>query len=112
MTFRRPSTPPAPSETNIRRAIIYALKLHPRVSWVHENNINTKGRSHYGLGDGSPDILFIFRGGRVGWIECKTPIGKLSTVQLEWRAEHRANGEFVECARSPQEAVDAVSSAK
>lgn len=59
-----------------------------------------------GLATGFPDVLCIWHGGGVCFIEFKTAVGKLSTAQEEWLQRLRERGFHCGVARSADEGLD------
>jgi hypothetical protein len=104
----RPLAANLQTETDLRKAILEAVRRHPAVFWAHENNQDVRQRRNYGLGDGSPDIVGTLKGGRAFWLEVKKTNGNATMVQLEWNREHRANGELCEFVDSPQVAIEVI----
>lgn len=58
-----------------------------------------------GLPEGFPDLLVVAQGGRVTFLEIKTPTGRLSTEQIHFAEQLTAWGANVSTARSESEAV-------
>lgn len=102
--------PRKPRETDILRAIHDGVIASGRAC-VWRNNVGraTYGtaRVQYGLGLGSADLVgLLVPSGRGVAIEVKTPVGRLSPVQVAWRgAWERAGGLYV-LAHSVEEAID------
>lgn len=59
-----------------------------------------------GLPKGFPDLLVVADGGKVTFLEIKTPTGRLSPDQIKFADVLRGMGASVEVARTEQEAVD------
>jgi hypothetical protein len=62
--------------------------------------------------NGWPDRMIVYAPGRVIWIEFKTPTGKLRPAQKVRIKQLEAKGHAVTIARSHQEALAAVASAR
>jgi len=119
---------------DLARPIEAALNHLPGV-WAARNNngeaVTENGwRIRYGLGTGSPDIIFgvavaqliehdpdaeapkaivtLARIERLGWIEVKWPGERLSRDQRTWHAAAHKRGSFVAIAHSVEEAISAV----
>lgn len=80
------------NETEIQKAIVaylsYALPGSYRA--IHINNtprnaIHGRTLKAMGLVTGVPDIAIVRNGGAVAFLEVKTPSGRLSNSQVEWR---------------------------
>lgn len=61
----------------------------------------------HGAVKGTPDLWFAW-GGHQGWLEVKTPTGKLSAEQRRWHDVATHCGAFVRVVRSVGEAIEAV----
>jgi hypothetical protein len=90
---------PAP-ELAIHEAIVDALKvlLKPGILYWHTPNEGERDDAYayrlkrMGVLAGVPDLLFIMPGGRVAFIEVKTPEGTLSLAQKAFRDSAIASG--------------------
>jgi Holliday junction resolvase len=81
-------------ETHIKRAIRDYLEWH---HWMVVT-LWQGAMSYKGLSD-----LFAIRDGRVVWVECKTPTGKLSSYQLEFQTRIKEHGGEYIVARSVED---------
>lgn len=91
---RRTATGTKVTETDIMHQIRDFLKLH---GWMVIRNHQTLG-SHPGV----PDLTAI-RGGKVVWIEVKTPKGRLSKTQEKFLQELEDHGGWWIVARSVED---------
>ena len=106
------------AETKIMQAIQEAVTRDGRAK-IRRNVIGQGitdygSRVTFGMGDGSADLLGMLRGsGRVLALEVKTfaPGSRQNKDQLAWAASIRRAGGFVAVARSPAEALAAVTRA-
>ncbi len=85
-----------PLESDVLRAVMQFLRLHPRVAWVCRMNSGV-----FQDGDrfirantqrGMSDILGMLHGGRLFACECKRPGGTLMPHQQEFLETIRCNG--------------------
>lgn len=58
-----------------------------------------------GMSSGFPDVLCVWPGGGVAFIEFKTPKGRVTENQNDWHEWLDENGHRVAVARSPEEAI-------
>jgi hypothetical protein len=96
----------AVSETALSKSIQAALRgLGFRVLRLPAGHYRGAGGSRVQVGEaGMPDLLVL----GVGWLEVKTPTGRLSAEQRAWHQEAADLGEFVAVVRSVQDAVATV----
>ena len=104
-------------ETQISKAIRDELKKQGwRVERVNAGMVKVAGGFMHLASKGTPDSLIMgYRNAACGcpvfgWLETKTPIGKLSEHQIAWHEWARGAGINVAVVRSVQDAVDAVNS--
>lgn len=97
------------SETDLSRSIAGALtKLGYPVVRIQSGVVRV-GANYVHLADrGTPDRVVLLRGGRVLWLEVKTPSGLLSADQVAWHANATRRGHTVRVVKSVSEAVTAV----
>lgn len=94
------------SEAALLRDIRQALNATKRVRVVRNTvGFDVEHRAKYGLGEGSPDLIGVLRGGRAFGCEVKTPVGRLSRAQRAWWRAARAWGITGGTARSVDEAI-------
>lgn len=75
------------------------------IAWRNNTGALKSGRRFIRFGiPGSPDVLGMFRGGKIFGIECKTSSGRLSPFQKWWRALIVGLGGYYGVARSYEEA--------
>lgn len=91
-----------PSEADVQRALIAALRVHPSVAFAHR--INTRvvdvvdrktargTRPMVTAPKGHPDIAGMLRDGRALYIEAKRPGGKLTDEQAAFLTAVNAHG--------------------
>ena len=96
------------SETDLSRSIQGALQsIGALVVRVQSG----RARGRVGMvrlaREGTPDLWVAYRG-REGWLEVKTPRGRLSAAQEAWHACARQQGSRVAVVRSAAEAVEVV----
>lgn len=97
------------SETKLSASIASSLKkLGYPVVRVQSGTVRV-GANYVHLADrGTPDRLVMLRGGRVLWLEVKTPSGILSADQVAWHARAGERGHSVRVVKSVTEAIEAV----
>jgi hypothetical protein len=98
------------NETGLVSAILQTLTAMG--CWCHRVNTGARGRVHYGLGTGAPDILVLDRGKVLG-LEVKSPFnetrtGKQSDAQRAWSDAWLQAGGHYAVVRSTLEAMLAV----
>lgn len=86
-------------ETDIRKAILEYLFLHPSIAKAWQNDsfsISGRTRKSQYRPNHIPDVLGFFHGGRFLQIEVKNPDskGRVAPGQLEWIAYGKAHGVF------------------
>lgn len=102
------------SESDLLRATLRAIEWLPGVHALRLNagltvlGTGKNKRAIKGCEPGTPDIEVMLMGGRVIWLECKTPKGRLSKSQVAWHAMASKLGHRVRVVRSVDEAVAAV----
>jgi len=92
------------SETDISRSIRAALTAAG--FWVERCNsgkVPTRAGYFAGMSDGTPDTMLLAP--IVGFLETKTPIGKLRPAQKDWHRRAAKAGLRVGTVRSVEEAV-------
>ena len=102
-----------PLEKDILRAILAALRIHPRVAFVGRFNRGAIQSSYNGNTSytqfntvpGFPDIHGMLRGGAAFYIECKRLGGKTSDKQSNFLGIIAANGGICGVATSVEEAL-------
>lgn len=104
---------PAPTELQIQAGFRNRLRyVAPAVSCVAIPNAakRTRWAAHRakqeGLATGFPDVMCIWAGGGICFIEFKTAKGRLSDNQGEWIERLHERGHRVTVARSIDEAID------
>ena len=106
-------------EADIQRAIVHTLRIVlPRDAIIHHsaNEVGTGGKAarqrqailtgmgvHAGFSD-----LIIVSGGRILFLEVKSPRGRLSPAQRAFRDAVQAQGLAWALVRSPEDALDAL----
>jgi len=114
MPFRL--TRPEPLESQVLRAVLHALSVHPKVARAWRNNT---GSGHLKRGDGasqyirfgfkgSPDIHGFMCDGRALYVECKRPITDVSPEQRLFLDEARRYGCVAFVARSVDDVFSAL----
>lgn len=102
-------------EARLQEACVRAFRLmFPNEHWrLHMNHNNPKSKRHggmlvsQGLLKGVSDLEFIDINGSVHFIELKTPKGRLSKSQREFKAKiDEAPSVVYKVIRSPQEFID------
>jgi hypothetical protein len=94
------------SETDISRSIRKALTLAGyHVERVNSGKVPTRNGYFQGASPGTPDTVVL---APYGWLETKTPIGKLNENQKKWHARAEKLGVRVAVVRSASDAIRAV----
>ena len=73
-----------PLERDVLRAVLDALRLHPRVAWFCRMQSGTfvDGDRYIKVGyRGLPDVVFMLKGGTMGAVECKSETGRVTSEQ-------------------------------
>lgn len=92
------------SESQLLRKVMEACALYG-----HPMRRNSGRRGNVQMCEpGTPDIEVMLPGGRVAWLELKTPTGKARDTQKAWHARAARFGHVVHVVRSVDEAVAAV----
>ena len=85
------------SETDISRSIRDTLtSAGYHIERVNSGKVPTRNGWFAGASPGTPDTIVV---SPYGWLETKTPTGKLSEAQRKWHARARARGVRVEVVR-------------
>ena len=96
-------------ETAISKSIRDALK---KAGWrcerVNAGMVKVAGGFMHLASKGTPDTLVMKSKSLWGWLESKTPIGKLNEHQIAWHAWAKDAGINVAVVRSAEEALEAV----
>lgn len=96
----------AKAETAIVRACLDALTASGFWTWRLNSGTMVKGsRVFRGSPNGTPDIIVVLPGSRVGFIEVKTTNGDKEDSQVEWHARAAKEGVFHGLARTAKEAL-------
>jgi hypothetical protein len=97
-------------ETALSRSIRKALtSLGYWVERTPASKLETASGSYvHGPSKGTPDLLIVAPLWAYGWIEVKSPKGKLSEVQKQWHARAARAGVRVAVVRSVKEALEVV----
>ncbi len=105
---------PLPLEIDIQRAIMDALKRHPKVSFVGRFNrgsairTDAKGRGYYTRFNsvpGFPDLHGMLKGGAAWYIEVKRPGGVTTDEQADFLAGIQRDGGLAGIATNVDEAL-------
>ncbi len=107
-----------PSEHKIQTALCdyLALAARPELHWFaipngEKRHISVASRlKSEGVRRGSPDLVFLLPGGRVGWLEMKAGKGVLSDAQKAFRDKALALGHAWAVAKSIDEALEFLTS--
>lgn len=97
-----------PLEKHILKAVLQALRAHPKVSfaWRMQSGVFQDGDRFVRVGTkGLPDIVGMLRGGRLFAIECKSASGSVTSEQSAWLVAVRDNGGIAGVARSVEDAL-------
>lgn len=103
-----------PLEIDIQRAIVDALKRHPKVSFVGRFNrgsairTDAKGRGYYTKFNsvpGFPDLHGMLKGGASWYIEVKRPGGVTTEEQADFLAGIKRDGGLAGIAMSVEDAL-------
>lgn len=104
--------PPAPSEIQIQAGFRNRLRyVAPAVSCVAIPNAAKRTQwaanqaKREGLATGFPDVMCVWAGGGICFIEFKSAKGRLSDNQAEWIERLRERGHRATVARSVDEAI-------
>lgn len=109
-----------PTEAQILKAVLAAVKLHPKVARVWRQNSGTfaeqnrDGSTRYvraNTAHGMSDLMGFLKDGRVLAIECKSATGKLAPHQKEFLDKITAAGGVAGVARSVDDAIALLKSA-
>ena len=103
-----------PSEHKIQTALCdyLALAARPELHWFaipngEKRHISVASRlKSEGVRRGSPDLVFLLPGGRVGWLEMKAKKGVLSDEQKAFRDKALSLGHAWAVAKSIDEALE------
>lgn len=96
-------------ETEISKKIRDELKKQGwRVERINAGMVKVAGGFMHLASKGTPDSLVMKTRGLWGWLETKTPIGKLNEHQIAWHTWARAAGINVDVVRSVEDALAAV----
>jgi len=96
-------------ETAISKGIRDSLKKEGwRVERVNAGMVKVSGGFMHLASKGTPDSLCMKTGSLWGWLETKTPIGKLNEHQVAWHAWAKSVGINVDVVRSKEDALEAV----
>lgn len=104
----------AMSEAQLLTAVLAVLRRLPHVHGLRLNSGATvigEGASRRmikGCEAGTPDVLVLLSGGRVVWLELKSPRGRIADSQSAWHAMAAKLGHRVVVCRDVQTAIDAV----
>ncbi len=109
---------PPPSEHKIQTALCdyLAFAARPELHWFaipngEKRHISVASRlKSEGVRRGSPDLVFLLPGGRVGWLEMKAGKGSLSDAQKAFRDKALALGHAWAVAKSIDEALEFLTS--
>ena len=107
--IRKPSSPERVLERDVLRAIMAALKAHPKVASVIRRSVGSfvdgNGRwISYGV-RGEPDLDITLHGGMRAMVEVKSPTGRVSVVQARRMEQARAIGVRCGVARNVEQAI-------
>ena len=97
-----------PLEKHVLRAVLDALRHHPKVAWVArmQSGLFMQDDRMIRVGyRGLPDIVFMLKGGRLGCVECKSESGRLTSEQQSTIELIRAHGGCAGVARSVEDAI-------
>lgn len=99
---------PEPLEAQVQRAVLTALRMHPKVAHAHRMNSGvfkpmrkdgSTGFVRAGF-EGCPDVVGMLKGGRALYAECKRPSGKVTPAQDAFLTQAKAAGAVAFVARS------------
>lgn len=99
---------PEPKESDVQRAVLHALALHPAVAHAHRMNTGvfrpqrrdgSTGFVRAGF-KGCPDVVGMLKGGRALYVEVKRPSGKTTDDQEQFLAQATRDGAVAFVARS------------
>lgn len=97
------------SETDLYDPIKKTLERFGHlVTRVHSGKVKVRGGWMQLADPGTPDHHVVASFGVSGWLETKTPVGKLSEAQKRWHARARSLGQRVNVVRSVEEAIAAI----
>jgi hypothetical protein len=97
------------SETKLSASIASALTgLGYPVVRVQSGTVRAGGHYIHMADRGTPDRIVLLRGGKVLWLEVKTPSGMLSADQVVWHCRAAKLGHHVRVVRNVSEAIEAV----
>lgn len=97
------------TETKLSAAIASSLKKLGYPVVRIQSGVVRVGPHFVHMADrGTPDRIVMLRGGRVLWLEVKTPSGLLSADQVAWHARAAERGHVVRIVKSVTDAIEAV----
>lgn len=107
-----------PSEHKLQTALVDYLTIaaRPELHWFaipngEKRHIRVAQRlKNEGVRRGSPDLVFLLPGGKVGWLEMKAKKGSLSPDQKAFRDKAAALGHSWAMARTIDEALEFLAS--
>ena len=105
-------TKPEPEESQVLRAVLRALELHPQIVWAKRMNSGAMktlsgGFMRFGF-PGCPDVWAQTRTGRLVVVEVKKPSGRASPEQIEFLRLVGSNGGIAFIARSADDVIAAL----
>lgn len=100
-----------PLERHVLRAVLAALRSHPRVAWFtrQQSGLFMEGERTIRVGyRGLPDIVGMLRGGRLFCVECKSATGRVTSEQQKTLDNINRNGGLAFVARSVEDVFKAL----